>query len=73
LEEDNNCDKSVSSFINHPIIANISPIAKKHSILPIYPEENLPQVIGQDILSLVLSIFKLSSSPHLRYATPLQY
>ncbi|EWS71121.1 GDP-L-galactose phosphorylase, putative (macronuclear) [Tetrahymena thermophila SB210] len=65
-EFENNCDKSLNEFINHPIIANVSPIAKNHSLITVYPEECLPQVIGQDILSLVLTTFKLSNSPHMR-------
>ena len=70
-EEDINFDEDqlndeISKFSLHPVLANISPICKYHSLLPVFPTEELPQVIGSDILVLLLQAFKMSNSETLR-------
>lgn len=43
----------------HPVLINTAPLCRNHSILLMYPDEELPQIIGQDIVLLLLNIFKL--------------
>eukprot|EP00331_Platyophrya_macrostoma_P021806 CAMPEP_0176455772 /NCGR_PEP_ID=MMETSP0127-20121128/30840_1 /TAXON_ID=938130 /ORGANISM="Platyophrya macrostoma, Strain WH" /LENGTH=383 /DNA_ID=CAMNT_0017845501 /DNA_START=16 /DNA_END=1167 /DNA_ORIENTATION=+ len=50
----------------HPIIANISPICPSHSLIALFPKEELPQVIGSDIIVLLLQVFKLSDAADLK-------
>lgn len=46
----------------HPVLINANPLCRNHSILVMYPDEELPQIIGQDIVLLLLNIFKLFPS-----------
>ena len=62
--EDSNPEKELNEI--HPIMANISPICPTHSILALFPKEGLPQVIGADIIVLLLQVFKLSDVPDLK-------
>ena len=64
--DNNQLNDEISEFSLHPVLANISPICKYHSLLPLFPEEELPQVIGSDILVLLLQAFKMSNSESLR-------
>lgn len=41
------------------MIINTTPLCANHSILVMYPDEELPQIIGQDIVLLLLNLFKL--------------
>eukprot|EP01016_Furgasonia_blochmanni_P003727 TRINITY_DN11462_c0_g1_i2.p1 TRINITY_DN11462_c0_g1~~TRINITY_DN11462_c0_g1_i2.p1 ORF type:complete len:387 (-),score=63.45 TRINITY_DN11462_c0_g1_i2:114-1274(-) len=50
----------------HPIITNISPICPLHSVIPLFPTEELPQVIGSDLIVLLLQLFKMSNNPNLK-------
>ena len=47
------------------MLINIAPLCPNHSILAMYPDEELPQIIGQDIVLLLLNLFKLF--PNLKY------
>ncbi len=60
-------DNEISETENHPIIVNVSPLCPNHSVLPLFPQEELPQTIGQDIIMLLLQVFKISNSKDLRY------
>jgi len=64
--EENQLDDEISEFSHHPVLVNISPICMNHCILPLFPAEELPQVIGSDILVLLLQAFKMSNSETLR-------
>ena len=38
---------------------NSAPISKYHCLFLLYPEEELPQIVGQDIMLLLLNAFKV--------------
>jgi hypothetical protein len=50
----------------HPIVVNVSPICVNHVLLSLFPQEELPQVIGAEILPFMLQTFRLTTSPSLR-------
>lgn len=60
-------EEEVSQTTFHPIVLNPSPLMPKHTVIPLFCEEELPQVIGTDMINTILQIFKLSCSPYLRY------
>jgi len=64
--DENQLENEISESSLHPVLINISPIAANHCILPLFPTEELPQVIGSDILVLLLQVFKMSNSETLR-------
>ena len=43
----------------HPLLINTAPICRYHSLLSMYPDEELPQIVGSDIMLLLLNIFKI--------------
>ena len=47
----------------HPIMINVSPICLNHSIIALYPQQCMPQVVGTDILQLVISLFSVENDP----------
>jgi hypothetical protein len=50
----------------HPILLNQYPICPNHSLFLLFAEEGLPQVLSDELLLLLLQVFKLSSNPSLR-------
>lgn len=64
--EEQNLEDEISSSESHPILANISPVCPNHFILPLFVQEQLPQVVSSDIISLALQIFKLSEASDLK-------
>ena len=59
-------EREISKNSLHPVIINSSFAVKNHSILPLFPIEDLPQVIGSDIILILFQIFKISGAPDLR-------
>jgi len=66
LNEEEQLDHEITESENQPIIVNIAPVCPNHCIIPLFPQEQLPQTIGQDIILLLLQVFKISQSPELR-------
>lgn len=50
----------------HPILINQYPLGPNHSILLLFAEEGLPQILSDEILGLLFQIFRLSNTQHLR-------
>ena len=67
LFDEQQLENEISETENHPIVVNVSPICPNHCLLPLFPQEELPQTIGQDIIMLLLQVFKISGSSDLRY------
>lgn len=66
LFDEEQLEHEISETENHPIIANVSQVCPNHCVLPLFPQEELPQTIGQDIIMLMLQVFKISNSSTLR-------
>lgn len=66
LFDEEQLEQEISETENHPVIVNVSPVCPNHCILPLFPQEELPQTIGQDIIMLLLQVFKISNSQDLR-------
>ena len=49
----------------HPILINISPIFKNHCLLVPFIRDQLPQILGPDVLTAIWNIFKIA--PGIRY------
>ena len=62
----NEMENEISQSEYHPVLANISPVGPNHALLPLYSQEELPQVVGSDIIMLLLQIFKLSEAEDLK-------
>jgi hypothetical protein len=60
-EGDENDDEVAAS--KHPILLNQYPICQAHSLFLLFAEEGLPQVLSDELLLLLLQLFKLSSNP----------
>lgn len=67
FHEEEQLNNEITEFENQPILVNIAPVCPNHCVIPLFPEEQLPQTIGQDVVLLVLQVFKISQSPELRY------
>lgn len=50
----------------HPVLLNQYPICDNHSLFLLFAEEGLPQVLSDELLMLILQVFKLTANPHLR-------
>jgi hypothetical protein len=50
----------------HPVLINQFPLGENHSILLLFAQEGLPQILSDEILALIFQIFRLSSAPDLR-------
>lgn len=44
----------------HPVLLNQYPVCKYHSLFLLFPDAGLPQVLSDELLVLLLQIFKLS-------------
>lgn len=71
LFDEEQLEHEISETENHPVIVNVSPICPYHCVLPLFPQEELPQTIGQDIIMLLLQVFKISNSSDLRFLSVL--
>ena len=50
----------------HPVLLNQYPICEGHSLFLLFAQEGLPQVLSDELLILLLQIFKLSGNPSIR-------
>ena len=50
----------------HPMLFNQYPLCKDHSLFLVFAEEGLPQVLSDELMVLVLQLFKMSNDPRLR-------
>lgn len=62
-KQDQNEDVSDSK---HPVLFNQYPISPNHSLLLLFADAGLPQVLSDEILVLALQLFKLSDNESLR-------
>ena len=49
-----------------PMLFNQYPLCKDHSLFLLFAEEGLPQVLSDELMVLVLQLFKISNDPRLR-------
>ena len=59
-------DSDEQSSKLHPVLFNQYPLCKDHSLLLLFAQEGLPQVLSDELLLLVLQMFKMSNKPSLR-------
>lgn len=59
------CEEEVSDS-THPLFISDFPIGRGHYILSLFKDEGLPQVISQELLSLAMTVFRLTQNPSLR-------
>lgn len=50
----------------HPMLFNQYPLCRNHSLFLLFAEEGLPQVLSDELLVLMLQLFKISNDPKLR-------
>lgn len=50
----------------HPVLFNQYPLCKDHSLILLFAREGLPQVLSDELLGLMLQLFKLSDNAGLR-------
>jgi hypothetical protein len=50
----------------HPMLLNQYPLCEGHSLFLLFAQEGLPQVLSDELLILLLQIFKLSGNPSLK-------
>ena len=50
----------------HPLLLNQYPLCRNHALFLLFAEEGLPQVLSDELLLLLLQVFKLSSNASLR-------
>ena len=50
----------------HPMLFNQYPLCKDHSLFLLFAEEGLPQVLSDELVLLLLQLFKVSNRPALR-------
>lgn len=62
-KQDQNEDVSDSK---HPVLFNQYPISANHSLLLLFADAGLPQVLSDELLVLVLQLFKLSDESGMR-------
>lgn len=59
------CNEEVSDSL-HPLYACPTPVAPCHCWFPLFVEEGLPQVLSPELLTLALTVFRISNNPSLR-------
>lgn len=59
-------DEEMASQSKHPVLLNQYPLCQGHSLFLLFAQEGLPQVLSDELLLLLLQLFKLSSNPTLR-------
>lgn len=52
--------------VKHPVLINQFPTSPLHSLVLLFADAGLPQVLSDEILLLVLQVFKVSEAPGLR-------
>ena len=50
----------------HPMLFNQYPLCQQHSLFLLFAEHSFPQVLSNELIQLLLQIFKVSSQPSLR-------
>lgn len=45
----------------HPVLFNQYPLCDAHSLVLLFAEEGLPQVLSDELLVLVLQVFKMTN------------
>lgn len=50
----------------HPMLFNQYPLCKSHSLLLLFAEHSFPQVLSNELIQLLLQIFKVSTQSSLR-------
>ena len=50
----------------HPVLLNQYPLCPGHSLFLLFAQEGLPQVLSDELLILILQLFKLSGNASLR-------
>ena len=50
----------------HPLLFNQYPLCTSHSLVLLFAEEGLPQVLSDEIFALMLQVFKMSNRASLR-------
>lgn len=50
----------------HPVLINQYPLCLNHSILLLFAEEGLPQILSDEILALLFQIFRISQNENMR-------
>lgn len=50
----------------HPVLINQYPLSLNHSILLLFAEEGLPQILSDEILALLFQIFRISKNENMR-------
>lgn len=50
----------------HPVLFNQYPLCSDHSLMLMFAREGLPQVLSDELLLLVIQIFKMTDKPQLR-------
>lgn len=50
----------------HPILFNQYPLCRDHSLFLLFAEEGLQQLLSDELLVLMLQLFKISNDPRLR-------
>lgn len=66
LEGDGDPEAQISEMEHHPVLINAAPICPNHSLLAIYPQEMLPQTIGEDMILIMLQVFSMCGADDLR-------
>lgn len=59
------CDEEVSDSL-HPVYIHSRPLSIGHSLLPLFKDECIPQVVSAELLSLVLNVYRLFTKPSLK-------
>lgn len=67
-DEGNGQEDEDEDIVNskHPVLLNQYPICEGHSLFLLFAQEGLPQVLSDELLILLLQIFKLSGNHSLR-------
>lgn len=50
----------------HPIVLNVFPICRKHVLMALFSEQGLPQLLSDELISLILDMFRISGNKHLK-------
>ena len=64
--KEENGDQEQMSESKHPVLFNQYPVCEMHSLFLLFADAGLPQVLSDELLVLMLQIFKVSDQPSLR-------
>lgn len=65
-EESKEGDMEMASEGKHPVLLNTYPLCPHHSLFLMFADAGLPQVLSDELLLLMLQIFKVSDNESLR-------